>query len=141
MILLDTNVLSELMRPAPDPAVLGWMALQKAAALYVTALSCAEILAGIALLPDGRRRQRLADLADGMFRGDFAGRILAFDQTAASAYAAIIAERSRAGKRINAIDAMIAAIARVNGAMIASRDNDLSGCSVPVVNPWVAAAC
>jgi predicted nucleic acid-binding protein len=135
MILLDTNVLSELMRPEPDAVVLQWMAAQTDA-LYVTALSYAEILFGIELLPKGRRRQRLGEQAAAMFAEDFAGRILGFDHATAPAYAAIAAKRQKAGQRVSPIDGMIAAIAHVHGATIVTRDGDFSGCGVPLINPW-----
>jgi toxin FitB len=135
MILLDTNVLSELMRPVPDAVVLQWMAAQTDA-LYVTALSYAEILFGIDLLPNGKRRQRLGEQATAMFTEDFAGRILGFDLAIAPAYAAIVAKRQKAGKRLGPIDGMIAAIAKVYGAGIATRDGDFGGCGVPLINPW-----
>lgn len=136
MIVLDTNVLSELMRSEPADAVLHWMASQPIAALYVTSFSYAEILLGIGLMPEGRRRQRLAEQAQGMFADEFAGHVLSFDQSAAAAYAAIASQRQQAGNRINAIDGMIAAIAQVHGAAVASRDSDLAGCGVPLINPW-----
>ena len=137
MILLDTNVLSELMRPEPEAAVLQWMAAQTDA-LYVTALSYAEILFGIDLLPKGRRRQRLGEQAVAMFTEDFAGRILSFDLATAPAYAAIAGKRQRAGQRLSPVDGMIAAIAQVHGAAIATRDGDFSGCGIPLINPWQA---
>lgn len=139
MIVLDTNVLSELMRPEPAETVLHWMASQPGSALYVTTLSYAEILLGIGLMPEGRRRQRLAEQAEGLFVEDFAGRVLSFDLSAAPAYAAIASQRQQAGNRINAVDGMIAAIAQVHGAAVASRDSDLVGCGVPLINPWEAA--
>ena len=137
MILLDTNVLSELMRPEPEAAVLQWMAAQTDA-LYVTALSYAEILFGIDLLPKGRRRQRLGEQAAAMFTEDFAGRILSFDLATAPAYAAIAGKRQKAGQRLSPVDGMIAAIAQVHGASIATRDGDFSGCGIPLINPWQA---
>ena len=138
MILLDTNVLSELIRPRPEEAVLRWMAARSAAALHVSTVAYAEILYGIAVMPEGRRRAALAEQAEGMFAEDFAGRMLGFDPAAAVAYAAIAGERRRAGNPIKAFDAMTAAIARANGMAVATRDRDLDGCGVPVVNPWGA---
>jgi toxin FitB len=135
MILLDTNVLSELMRPEPEAAVLQWMAAQTDA-LYVTALSYAEILFGIDLLPRGKRRQRLSEQATALFIEDFAERVLSFDVATAPAYAAIAAKRQKAGQRISPVDGMIAAIAQVYGASIATRDGDFTDCGVPLVNPW-----
>jgi toxin FitB len=107
-------------------------------ALYVTALSYAEILFGIDLLPKGRRRQRLGEQAAAMFTEDFAGRILGFDLATAPAYAAIAGKRQKAGQRLSPVDGMIAAIAHVHGASIATRDGDFSGCGVPLINPWQA---
>ena len=138
MIVLDTNVLSELMRPEPAESVLHWMAGQPGSVLYVTTLSYAEILLGIGLMANGQRRRRFAEQAESMFSEEFAGRVLSFDPSAAPAYAAIASQRQRAGNRINAIDGMIAAIAQVHGAAVASRDNDLAGCGVPLINPWAA---
>ncbi len=137
MIVLDTNVLSELMRPEPEAAVLQWMAAQTDA-LYVTALSYAEILLGIDLLPKGKRRQRLGEQATAMFTEDFAGRILSFDLATAPAYAAIAGKRQKAGQRLSPIDGMIAAVAHVHSASIATRDGDFAGCGVPLINPWHA---
>jgi len=137
MIVLDTNVLSELMRPEPEAMVLRWMTAQTDA-LYVTALSYAEILLGIDLLPIGKRRQQLGEQAAAMFTEDFAGRILSFDLATAPAYAAIAGKRQKAGQRLSPIDGMIAAVAHVHGASIATRDGDFAGCGVPLVNPWHA---
>jgi predicted nucleic acid-binding protein len=137
MIILDTNVLSELMRTRPDDVVVDWIERQAANSLYVTTLSYAEILLGIRLMPDGRRQHHLAEQAEGMFTVDFAGRMLSFDAQSAVAYAALASERQHVGTRINPIDGMIAAIARVYGAAVASRDRDLMGCGVPLINPWL----
>lgn len=137
ILLLDTNVVSELMRPEPAPVVRAWMARFSASALYVSSISAAEILAGIARLPDGRRKEALTEQAEAMFEVEFAGRMLGFGMEAAPAYAAITAARERGGRRIAVQDAMIAAIAHVHDATIATRDRDLQGCGVPVVDPWV----
>jgi predicted nucleic acid-binding protein len=139
MIILDTNVLSELMRAEPNPAVLRWMGAQPLAALHITTLTCAEILLGIELLPEGKQRRQLAEQAEGLFAEEFAGRILGFDLAAAPAYAAIAGPRRRAGQPLGAVDGMIAAIARAHGASVATRDGDLAGCGVPLINPWSAA--
>jgi predicted nucleic acid-binding protein len=136
LILLDTNVLSELMRAEPDPSVLRWMAAQPLGALHVSTLTCAEILIGIDRLPEGKRRRHLAEQAEGLFAEEFAGRILGFDFAAAAAYAAIVGQRRRVGQSIATVDAMIAAIARVHGAAVATRDGDLAGCGVPLIDPW-----
>jgi predicted nucleic acid-binding protein len=137
MILLDTNVLSELMRPRPDDHVVGWVARQQTADLFTSSITQAEILHGIQVLPSGRRREALQAAADAMFDRDFHGRILAFGSDAARAYATIAASRRRAGRPISHFDAQIAAIARAAGASLATRNvADYDRCGVSVINPW-----
>lgn len=136
MIVLDTNVISELMRPEPDETVIAWLSGHPRPSLYVTSLSYAEILFGLALMPASRRRDLLSEQASGIFTEDFAGRVLSFDPSAAAAYAVIASRRQLAGNRIGPIDGMIAAIARTHGASVATRDRDFSGCEVTVINPW-----
>lgn len=137
MILLDTNVLSELMKSAPDEIVTRWMAAQPAASLYTTSITQAEILHGVMLLPAGKRRAAIEAAATAMFEEDFAGRILAFGSDAALPYARIAAERRRSGRPISQLDAQIAAIARATGAPLATRNvADFAGCGVKVVDPW-----
>jgi predicted nucleic acid-binding protein len=140
VIVLDTNVLSELMRSQPAAAVFAWVAAQPRAALYTTSVNKAEILYGIAALPDGRRRTALAAVAESMFTDDFAGRVLPFDEEAAVHYAEIVAARRREGRPIEAFDAQIAATARGAGADLATRDvGGFAGCGFILVNPWEAA--
>ena len=98
MIILDTNVVSELMKPAPATRVLSWVALQDATSLYTTAITEAEILHGVMLLPAGNRRRRLQAAAEAMFSEDFGGRVFSFASEAAHAYASIAADRRRAGR-------------------------------------------
>lgn len=139
MILLDTNVLSELMKPAPADGVMRWMAAQPATSLYTTSITQAEILHGVMLLPPGRRRNAIEAAAETMFREDFGGRILPFGSDAAHPYARIATERRRAGRPISHFDAQIAAIARSAGAAIATRNvTDYHECGVKVINPWEA---
>ena len=139
MILLDTNVVSELMRPAPSPAVENWVSTQPAAGMFISAITEAELRYGLALLPDGRRQRRLLAQAEAMLAEDFAGRILPFDSAAAGAYAPIAAARRLAGRPISQADAQIAAIAASRGAAIATRNvADFDGCGVPVLDPWAA---
>ena len=136
-IILDTNVLSELMKPAASTNVVTWTAAQPPSSLFTTTITQAEILYGLKLLPDGPRREALADAVTGMFDEDFSGRVLAFDGPAAHAYAAIAADRKQAGRPMAQFDAQIAAITRSRGAAIATRNtSDFEGCSIPVVNPW-----
>lgn len=137
MILLDTNVLSELMRPVPAERVLRWIATQPASSLYTTSITQAEIFHGILLLPAGRRRTGLEAAAEMMFKEDFSGRILVFDSDAAHAYARIAVQRRRAGRSISHFDAQIASIARAAGAVIATRNvRDYEGCGLKLVDPW-----
>ena len=137
MIILDTNVLSELMKPAPAAKVLHWTASQPTAALYITSITQAEILHGILLLPRGKRRAALETAADAMFVDDFGGRILSFGGEAARPYAEIASGRSRGGRPISHFDAQIAAIARVHGAQLATRNvQDFAGCGVALIDPW-----
>ena len=137
MFVLDTNVLSALMAAAPAAQVAAWMEGQPAAALFTTAVSQAEILCGLAVMPPGRRRAGLEAAARAMFEEDFEGRVLSFDPTAAVAYADIFATRRRAGRPTATIDLMIAAIARSQSAQVVTRNvSDFEGCGIGVVNPW-----
>ena len=137
MIILDTNVVSELMKAAPAERVLRWIAAQPASALYTTSITEAEILHGLALLPTGKRRNALESAAEAMLSEDFAGRILPFGSDAAHAYARIAADRRRAGRPISHFDAQIAAIARSAGAAIATRNvTDYDRCGVKILDPW-----
>lgn len=136
--LLDTNVLSELMRPLPSPAVLDWFAQNAQATMRTSAITQAEILAGIALLPPGKRRNALAVAAEQMFEQDFAGNCLSFDAAAAKNYAVIVATRSRQGRAISSEDAQIAAIALSADLTVVTRNTkdfeNIHGLSV--INPW-----
>ena len=138
MIILDTNVLSELMRAAADKRVVDWVSAQPSAGLFTTALSEAEIHCGIAVLPAGRRRKALEEAAVGLF-ADFDDRVLSFDPAAARVYAAVAAARRKAGRPISLADAQIAAIARSRGARLATRNTvDFDDCGVQVIDPWKA---
>ena len=135
--LLDTNVLSELLRAQPDPAVLAWIAAQPANSLFSSAVTQAEMLVGARALPAGRRRMQLEQALDAMFREDFAGRILPFDSGAAAHFAAIVAARNRAGKPISQFDGQIAAIALSHRLRVATRNvADFEGCGMAMTNPW-----
>jgi toxin FitB len=137
VIVLDTNVLSELMRSAPEATVTHWVAAQSAADLFVTTVTQAEILHGVRLLPRGRRREAIEAAAEAMFDEDFAGRILPFSSLAAHAYAEIAVARRQSGRPIAQFDAQIAAIARSTGAAVATRNlADFEGCGIRVINPW-----
>jgi len=139
MIVLDTNVISELMRREPDPRVMAWIAEQPMAGVFTTTLTQAEIFYGLALLPEGRRDDLLA-AARPMFDVDLAGRVLPFDTDAAATYPEIAAGRKQGGKPISQIDAQIAAIVRSRGARLATRNvRDFADCGITVVDPWGAA--
>ena len=122
MIILDTNVVSELLRPAPDPQVENWLGTQDGTRIFLTVVSEAELRYGVALLPKGARRDALQHAVDAMLREDFRGRILSFDSAAAEVYAIIAAERRRGGSPISQFDCQIAAIARVAGFSLATRN-------------------
>ena len=125
MFLLDTNVVSELIRSAPEPAVEAWVASRR------------ELRYGVAIMPVGRRRDALASVVDGLVREDFAGRVLPFDSVAAQAYAEIAATRRRAGRPVCQADCQIAAVAQARGFAVATRNvRDFAGMGIEVVNPW-----
>ena len=137
MIVLDTNVLSEALRPSPEPTVLNWLAKQPRASLFTTTVTQGEVLYGIRLLTEGKRRRGLWDAAKKIFSDDFAGQVLSFDSEAADMYAEIAASRRTAGKPISQFDAVIVAIARSRGATLATRNvQDFDNCGVNIVNPW-----
>src|SRR5579863_9894871 len=136
MIVLDTDVVSELMKSAPDPAVMAWIDAIPGATLFLSAVTQAEILYVVALVPEGKRREGLALAARTAFEAYFRGRILPFDSEAAEAFAELAAGRRRAGRPISQADAQIAAIARSRGATLATRNvPDFEGCGVEIVDP------
>lgn len=139
MYILDTNVLSEVMKVTPDPAVADWLKACPAEAMFTTAICQTEIFYGIRRMPDGQKRYRLTAAAQALFAQEFNGRILPFDTAAASVYADLRIARERAGRPLTLEDGMIAAIARVVGASVVTRDTEgFAGCGVPVINPWQA---
>lgn len=136
MIILDTNVVSELMRPQPAPRVVAWARGQSPASIAITAVTVAEIGWGIARLPQGARRTSLASRASRIFAAH-AREVLPFDLRAAAHYGDIVAARTAAGRPINGFDAQIAAIARAHKATLATRDSGgFAGVSIPLVDPW-----
>ena len=140
MILLDTNILSELMRPVPEKGVEQWLADQPDASVFISAITEAELRYGVALLPPGKRQSALTAAIEDMLGEDFTGRILPFDSAAAVAFAEIAANRRQAGRPIAQADAQIAAIARSRGAALATRNvPDFEGCGIELVNPWTEA--
>src|SRR5215472_12045544 len=136
MIVADTNVVSELMRPAPSPVVLDWAGKQAAGELYTTAITVAEIRYGLERLPAGRRKDRLQAAADEVF-ATFSEFVLPFDADAAVQYAQIAKQRDEAGLPIGGFDAQIAAICRARGAVLATRNTkDFLETGVEVIDPW-----
>lgn len=140
MFVLDTNVVSELIRPHPHPAVVAWVRARAAGSLFFTAIGEAEMRFGLAIMPAGARRSALAAQIEGMLREDFARRVLPFDGLAARAYAEIAAGRRRAGRSVSFADCQIAAIAGSRGATVVTRNvRDFEGTAIAVVNPWTGA--
>lgn len=137
MYLLDTNVLSAMMRPAVDPAVAAWLRGKPVEILFTATICQAEILAGLAMMPDGKRRDALTDAARAMFQEDFLDRLVPFDSGGATAYARIFAVTRQQGRMIATTDLMIAAIADAHGASVVTRNvADFLPSGVPVINPW-----
>ena len=137
MILLDTNVISEVMRPMPSPSVLRWLAAQPSNEVATTTINVAEIRYGLARLPFGQRRSGLEARFGSFIARGFANRVFDFDFPAAEAYGELVAARERSGQRLEGFDGLIAAIARSRGTAIATRDaQDFLGCGIEVLSPW-----
>jgi toxin FitB len=140
MKILDTNVVSELIRPNRDENVVAWVDAQPVNELFVTAITEAELRSGVATMPSGKRKKALEADVHGILQKEFAGRVLPFDSKAAIEYAAIVSARRAAGKPVSQFDAQIAAIARANGAaaIVTRNVEDFAGVGVEIVNPWAA---
>jgi toxin FitB len=137
VILLDTNVLSELIRPEPDEGVTKWLDSLEAAAVATTAITAAELLYGAARLPAGQRRERLSEAICGLLEDDLEGRVEPFDAAAATHYASLVSDRDKAGRPISMADAQIAAICRSLGATLATRNTgDFQGTGIDLLDPW-----
>jgi hypothetical protein len=137
MIILDTNVVSELLRPEPAAQVEAWLAAQDGAMVFFTSVGDAELRYGLAILPPGRRHSALSKAIEAILEEDFRDRILSFDRAAALAYAAIASGRRAAGRPISQFDCQIAAIARASEAAVATRNTgDFEGCGITVIDPW-----
>lgn len=139
MIILDTNVISELARIDPEQSVVTWLDSLPAAEVATTAITAAELLYGVARLPDGRRRAALAETIDVLINEDFRGRLEPFDGLAAEQYAAVVVGREKKGRPISTADAQIAAICRVHSATLATRNiGDFTDTGIGLINPWDA---
>lgn len=137
MIILDTNVISELARQVPDPGVLSWLDSLEVSDVATTAVTAAELRYGIARLPDGHRKRELAVVIRDILAEDFHGRVLPFDERASVRYADIVTGRERAGRPIGVADAQIAAICRDLSATLASRNTaDFEETGIELIDPW-----
>lgn len=137
MIVLDTNVVSEMMKAVPSPAVLSWMNGQDASRLFLTAVTVGEIRYGMRVLPEGKRRRSLEEGFERILAEGFAGRILAFDEAAAQRYGEVMGQRKEIGRPLAILDGQIASIAWSNGYAVATRNvQDFLECGVEVVNPF-----
>jgi len=137
MIILDTNVISEPMKARADPAVAAWLDRQAAETLYLTTINLSEMLLGVELLPDGKRKRAMAAAMQELLAGLFGTRFLAFDREAAAVYALLVARATAKGSTVGVADGQIAAIAAVHGFTVATRDTaPFLAAGGPVVNPW-----
>lgn len=140
MILLDTNVVSEPLRHAPEARVIEWIDAQPLETLYLCAMTVAELRAGVALLPAGKRRAALHESLEKRVLPMFVGRVLPFDLASTNAYAELLATVRKSGSGIETADACIAAVAVANGFIVATRDTSpFQAAGVTVINPWEAA--
>jgi predicted nucleic acid-binding protein len=141
VIILDTSVVSEPLRPNPEPTVLAWLDRQQPETLYLTAVNVAELLAGVEALPVGKRRATLEAAIGGQVLSLFDGRILPFDLLVARAFARLNAAAQAAGQPISFADCAIAAIAAAHGFAVATRNvRDFSATGVELINPWITTA-
>jgi predicted nucleic acid-binding protein len=137
LILLDTNIIYEVMRSAPDPRVICWLNGADAGILHVSTISIAEILYGLDLLPAGRRRVGMEEQVEAFLLKGFSQRIMSFDEGAARHYGPLMADRRRAGRPMAAPDGQIAAIARSRAMALATRNiRDFEACGLALINPW-----
>lgn len=138
MIVLDTNVLSEVLKPTPSSEVIAWMRQQPSSQLFTTTVTQAEILYGVELLPNGKRKTKLQAMVAAVFEGDFDVRILPFDSEAAQAFPKVASLSRAAGHPMAGFDAQIAAITYSRRAILATRNTaDFEHCGVPLFNPWI----
>jgi toxin FitB len=137
VIVLDTNVLSEALKPAPSAIVLRWLAAQEPSTVFTTTITQAELLYGVEALPPGKRRTQLRAAIEKMLAQEFEGRILPFDGNAAREFGRIAVSRDAGGRPISQLDAMIASIARSHQAAVATRKTgDFERCGIKLIDPW-----
>jgi hypothetical protein len=141
MILVDTNVISELMRPNPAPRVVQWFEKNAGLPLFVSTMTEAELWAGFHRLPEGKRRLSIGEAIAATFSEDFAGRVLSFDSAAARAYGELSGMSKKLGRPMSTADSQIAAVAQVHGFKLATRNtSDFEHCGIAMIDPW-ASAC
>jgi predicted nucleic acid-binding protein len=139
MILLDTCVISALMRPQDNRTVVAWLDRQSSVSIWTTAVTVLEIRFGLLTMPEGRRRTKFERAFDGLLQQDLEGRIAAFDLAAAEAATTLAAERQRKGRQIDVRDTQIAGVALARRAAIATRNaKHFDDLSIPIVDPWTA---
>ncbi len=139
MILLDTNVISALMRPEPETLVVKWLDRQPRASVWITSITVMEIRYGLQIMPKGRRRETMTQLLERMLAEKIEGRVAAFDTAAAEQTGDLMASRKAKGRIGESRDTMIAGIAMATGATLATRNTGhFADLSVPVINPWTA---
>ena len=139
MIILDTNVVSEPLKPFPNPAVVNWLNAQAPGTLFITSINLAELLAGVETMPQGRRREALAQALSAHVSALFENRVLHFDTRAAQNFGTCLAGAQAEGNPVGFADCAIAAIAKTQGWMVATRNvRDFQGTDVEVINPWAA---
>lgn len=139
MIILDTNVLSALMRTVPEASVVAWLDRQPAESVWITSITLFEARLGMALLPTGRRRQKLEAAFARLLKEDLENRVLDFDSAAAAESASLAAERQKAGRPVDMRDTLIAGIALVRHATLATRNvRHFGDLKIPIVDPWAA---
>jgi predicted nucleic acid-binding protein len=137
MVILDTNVISEIFRPAPDEGVGGWLREQPPDQVFVTSVNKAELLTGLALMQDGKRKRALADSIELFFEERLTTPVLGFEEAVAVQYARIFSQRRQAGRPISEMDCEIAAIALTHGYALATRNVlDFENCGIALINPW-----
>jgi len=137
MILLDTNVVSETFKPMPEPRVGKWMAAVPVGQFFVSSITTAELLYGLAIMPNGKRKQALGLILQRFLTERIVNPIQSFDERDAAAYASISAHRRRIGRRLRELDAQIAAIALTRGFAVATRNTrDFEDCGIEIINPW-----
>lgn len=139
MIIIDTNVISEMMKPSPLTAVLDWFNEQEAVSLYLTTITIGEIGYGIRALPDGKRRRSLTEGFEALLKAAFEFRILDFDEAAARRYGDVMGDRKKIGRPLASLDGQIIAIAQANGCAVVTRNvRDFEGCGLTMINPFDA---